>query len=177
MNREIIEDVSGNISLDISAILYVEFNGKLDKHEVKKIWGYAENGKVYINKRGFRNQFNFHPIQELGTLSYFLGTTTRISIEDAVFGGANQAVQPDLTPFILDMRTGEVVKIGYKEFVLILKDDDELYYQYMNLNKELRKNSIYKFIKKYNLRNPFFIEQAIEPSDSKDSSIEYYLQY
>ena len=151
------------------------YKGSQYRAEVSKIWGYCQNGNVYIH---FNND-KFWRITVFGSVSHFLATimVTRYVSSDYGMGGMGMGYgmggmgygmggpsipvkQPEMHEFLLDYSTGEIAECTPNNLEVVLSRDMKLYQQYMEIKKRKRKDFIILYIRKYNAEHPISFPAA-----------------
>src|ERR1017187_6343916 len=149
------------------------FKGSQYKAEVRKIWGYCQNGNVYVHYK----QDKFWRVTVFGSLSHFMATimVTRyvsngygsgmggmsmgfgmggMGYGGMGGGGSVPVKQPETHEFLLDFATGDVAECTPTNLEVILSRDMPLYEQYMKIKKRKRKDFMILYIRKYNTEHP-----------------------
>ena len=70
------------------------------------------------------------------------------------------AIQPtfqELRQFIFDSQTNKIVDFNVKNMELLLKNDAELYAEFMKLKKRKKADSIFIYLRKYNEKYPLYL--------------------
>jgi hypothetical protein len=62
----------------------------------------------------------------------------------------------ELTQYLLNFKTGEVLDYDTESVEVLLIDDPELYDEYQSLRNRKRKQMKFVFIRRFNERNPLF---------------------
>ncbi len=132
--------------------------------QVAKVWGYCQNGTIYINFKG-----NFCRVPLFGSISHFFATvvvTTYVSSYNGygggfygggmgMYGGSTVPVkQNEIHQFLLDFKTGEIDEATPTYLETLLSRDIKLYAQYMDLKRKKRKELMILYIRRYNTEHP-----------------------
>jgi hypothetical protein len=141
------------------------YKGSQYRAEVDKIWGYCQNGTIYINYKG-----KFCRVPLFGSISHFFATvvvTTYVSNYGGYGGGFYGGMgmygmggptvpvkQNETRPFLLDFKTGEINECTPDYLETLLSRDMKLYAQYMDLKRKKRKELMILYIRKYNNEHP-----------------------
>lgn len=141
-------------------ITVLDLMGLRKEIPVKNIWGFSQNGIVYIR---WNDTFNRIPV--FGSISHFIADKTYITNNPNYpynyynsyynpynpyysTGYPNQTKQTELRQYLLDMETGKVIEYSDKNLELILMRDPELYQEFKDLKKKERKKNEVSFFKK-----------------------------
>jgi len=140
-----------------------KYKGSQYRADVSKIWGYCQNGTIYIN---FKGQFCRVPM--FGNISHFFATvvvTTYVSNYGGYGGGfygggmgmygpSVPVKQNETHQFLLDFKTGEINECTPAYLESLLSRDIKLYAQYMDLKRKKRKELMILYIRRYNTNHP-----------------------
>ncbi len=136
------------------SITYKDTAGVEQKIETNTIWGFYQNRTVFIN---FNNEFN--RINVIGTLSLFSAMVVQAPMRNEPIGDM-YAIEPafqELRQFVYDTQTNKVFDFNVKNMELLLKNDAELYAQFMKLKKRKKADSIFIYLRKYNEKHPLYL--------------------
>lgn len=136
------------------SITYKDTAGVEQKIETNTIWGFYQNRTVFIN---FNNEFN--RINVIGTLSLFSALVVQTPMRNEPIGDM-YAIEPafqELRQFVYDTQTNKVFDFNVKNMELLLKNDAELYAQFMKLKKRKKADSIFIYLRKYNEKHPLYL--------------------
>ncbi|MFW5656262.1 MAG: hypothetical protein ACOC0C_01490 [Bacteroidota bacterium] len=129
-----------------------------------KIWGYADNGVLFIN---INNSFN--RITVVGSICHFVAnlTTYNTSAYDPYYYNnysyryrspySYPSQQTELRQYMLDFKTGKVYDYNLKSVEVLLMADPELADEYSRLRKKKKKQLKFYYIRKFNERNPLYL--------------------
>ena len=140
--------------MEQNTITYKDSEGVEQKLQTSTVWGYSQNRTVYIN---FNSDFN--RLNVIGTLSLFSAMVVQSPIRSEPLGDM-YAIDPtftELRQFVLDTKANKVVDFSAKNMELLLKDDAELYGQFMKLKKRAKGDSIFIYLRKYNEKHPLYL--------------------
>jgi hypothetical protein len=134
---------------------------------VKNIWGYCNNGMVYINLSE-----NFHRINIIGTLCHFIADVTVYSntyYDPYYYYYSNNPYYYNMRPvatksseirqFIFNFNDGKVYDYSVEGLEIVLMKDPELYDEYVSLKSKKKKELKFYYIRKFNERNPLYLPE------------------
>lgn len=140
------------------------YKGSQYRADVTKVWGYCQNGTLYINYKG---QFCRVPL--FGNISNFFATVV-VTVYVSNYGGygggfygggmgygMNQSVpvkQNETHQFLFDFKAGEINEYTPAYFESLLIRDIKLYAQYMDLKRKKRKELMMLYIRRFNTNHP-----------------------
>ncbi|CAN5373845.1 hypothetical protein BH11BAC2_BH11BAC2_11770 [soil metagenome] len=116
--------------------------------ERKKVWGFYEDGSLYLQKNGYA-----HKVNNLGELSFF---NESYPLVKAPFSPVSLDQTKEITPRLYDFKTGNIMDYNVDDFSRIIKDRDPdllLKYQALESNKK-RRQLLLRFIELYNDKHP-----------------------
>jgi hypothetical protein len=130
---------------------------------VKRIWGFAKNGNLYI-----RMDESFNKVTYVGNICHFLATIryTYQPMYDPYYynpyyyysGWNTMSVsKEELRQFIFDFGTGKIYDYEEKNIEILLMRDSVLHDEYMTLKKKKKQQLMFYYIRKFNERNPLKI--------------------
>ncbi len=137
-------------------IAYEDSAGVEQKIETSTIWGFYQNRTVFIN---FNNEFN--RVNIIGTLSLFSTIVVQAPLRNEPMGDM-YAIEPSFTElrqFVFDTQTNKVFDFNAKNMEALLKNDAELYAQFMKLKKRQKGDSIFIYLRKYNEKQPLYLSR------------------
>ncbi len=142
-------------ALILEDFIIIAHKGTNVKYVPNEVWGFAQNGNIYI-------YWNKRPANFLifGTICQFIGLEQDKDYyyTNDNFGKYNDPIiNLEKNKYFLDISTGKVTKESLRNFKELISDDKELFDQWSNLSRTDRKNSISKYIIKYNKRNPLLL--------------------
>jgi len=150
--------------IDGKKIFYFDTKGIRQEIPIEKVWGYSNNGSVYINVGG-----NFNRISIIGSICHFIATVTLMNQQyyDPFYysyggyysyGPSSYATQ-ETRQFLLNFKTGEVFDYDYKNVELLIATDQQLSTEYSKLSRRKKNDLKFFFIRQFNQRNPLLIPQ------------------
>jgi hypothetical protein len=142
--------------VDQKYIAFTDSKGVEQKIETLTVWGYCQNRSVYIN---FNKQFN--KLMVIGTLCHFTSMVpTSIGFRDPMGYGAglNNTVD-ELRQFVFDTQTNKVFDFNVKNMEMLLKNDIDLYNQFMALKKREKPDVIFVYLRKFNEKHLLYLLQ------------------
>ena len=147
------------------------YKGSQYRAEVSKIWGYCQNGNVYVHFK----EDKFWRITVFGNISHFLATIMVTRYVNNNYGGGYgmgmgfgmggmgyggmggpsvPVRQPETHEFLMDYTSGDIVECTPTNLEVALSRDMNLYNQYMQIKKRKRKDFMILYIRKYNAEHP-----------------------
>ncbi len=147
------------------AISFFDNYGTKQTVETKSIWGYSNNGVLYIYLNSTFNRITF-----VGSISHFVAnlTTYNNNYYDPYYYNSYSYYrntypyypsdrQTELRQYVLDFKTGKVYDYDEKSVSVLLMNDPELHDEYEALRRKKKKQLKFYYIRKYNERNPLEI--------------------
>jgi hypothetical protein len=132
--------------------------------QVKNIWGFAQNGMLFIKHNG---QFNRIPV--FGSICHFIADKTYVDNRynpysynynsyyyNPYYYPNPQTVKTELRQYILDMETGQIMDYTHENLEIILIRDKVLYEEFAKLSNKKKRNLKFLYLRKYNENNPFY---------------------
>jgi hypothetical protein len=132
--------------------------------QVKSIWGFSRNGKLYL-----RMNDTYNPISYIGSICHFTANITvyQPSYYDPYYynpyyyyrnwNSPTQSASTELKQFILDFETGRILDYNEESMELLLMRDPVLHDEYAGLSKKKKDQMKFFYIRKFNERNPLMI--------------------
>lgn len=126
--------------------------------ETNNIWGYSQNGAIYLN---FNNEFN--KLNVIGSLCHFTATIkVPVSFGPPMIGYNygmmnSNANTYELRQFVLDIQTNRIIDFNEKNMEILLSRDEELNQKFMKLKKRKRGEAIFPFLRAYNDKHPLYL--------------------
>ena len=138
--------------------IYFYFKGIKRTISSKSIWGYAQNGVLYINV-----QDNFYRIPSIGSISFFVASV-KVEYQSPIdpwsnsyYGIQNQNyTTSEIQRFLLDFGDGSLYSYSIKNIEKLISKDDILYKDYMSLKKRIRKQKSFIYIRRFNENKPLY---------------------
>ncbi len=140
-------------------IVYKDTTGQEQKIETSSLWGYCQNRSVYIN---FNKEFN--KLNVIGTLCHF----TAIIInpfgvyKDPIsynYGTGIINTNEELGQFVFNSQTNKVHEFNVENMEILLKNDADLYNQFMVIKKRKKPDAIFVYLRKYNEKHSLYLPQ------------------
>ena len=144
-------------------VFYVLDNiGQKREMLVKEIWGFSQNGIIYIS---WNNEFNRIPV--FGNFSHFIADKTIVENNynpynnpynsyNSYYNPNQQTIKKEIRQYLLDMETGQILNYNYKNIEVLLMKDEELYEEFANLKRKKKKQLKFLYLRKYNKKHPFY---------------------
>jgi len=151
--------------LSNETIILFDKNGMRREVAVKDIWGYSNQGVLYIQ---YNDEFVRVPI--VGSISHFVMNVT--VQENRISDPFNPYYNPyyydpmqqngrytstELRQYIIDFETGNIVDFDKSNLKVLLMRDPELYDEYNNLSRRKQRKMMFFFLRRFNDRNPLLI--------------------
>ena len=143
-------------------IIYSTAEGSSKYIDTRKVWGFASDGILYVHWKGY-----YSPLYMLGTISCFFLHDWQFDIyrniismhygheEDMLADNRKLVVRyRDLKKYLLDFRTGKIMKLNVRNLSRLIKNDTELYSVYRWLPRARREAQIFLYIRNFNEKNP-----------------------
>lgn len=123
------------------------------------VFCFVQNNVIYLNVEG-----SFCRIPVFGKISHFIGTVPIKALNHpgnlydpyALNGGSSitgiSGRTKETREFLFDFYRGETYLADNKQLEELIKDDKELYLEYVKLSKRMQRKKINSFIKRYNLK-------------------------
>jgi len=142
-------------------VFYIFDNiGKKNAIYVKNVWGYSQNGVLYIN---WNKQFSRIPV--FGNLSHFIAEKTYVENNYNPYNNPydlynkNQLTEKkEIRQYLLDMETGKIINYNFKNVEILLMKDEELYDEFVQLKRRKKKQLKFLYLRKYNKKHPFYFK-------------------
>ena len=147
-----------DILLNNKQISYYDNLGQQNSLLTKDIWGYANNGVLYI-----KNNNSFSRITLVGSISHFVSsyttynTTPSVSYGNPYYSSTNNYPSTEMRQYILDFSTGKVYDYTVENLMILFMKDTELYDEYNSLRKKKKRQQKFIFLRKFNERNPLMV--------------------
>lgn len=141
-------------------IVFHDDNGVKTVLDTKSVWGYSHQGDLHINVGGA-----FHKMDIVGSISHFYASKTTNYLNPLVGGYYTMdfwSTQPILVTarneeYIVDIMENKVRKFDMNGLESVLKNDPQLWNDYMNSKKQDKQYLKYIFIHRYNKKYPLDI--------------------
>ena len=131
-----------------------EENGVAYTVDTKKIWGYMQNGTLYVNFKG-----DFFRVPVFGSISYLVATVTVINpgFYDPRFGmSTGGGTTKEIREFIMNYYDGVLMEFTPEEIDKLLSRDATLFAEFKKLGRRKQKEQTYGYIRKYNTLHPIY---------------------
>ena len=148
-------------ALQSKEIYYYDNFGVKQEIQTKKIWGYSQNGSLYVNIND-----GFYRINILGNICHFVANYTSYnnnypySFYDYRYnpygGRASTYTTTEMRQYLLDFATGNILDYNVTSVELLLMRDPELHDEYISLRNRKKKQLKFLYIRKFNERNPLY---------------------
>ena len=150
------------------AIVYFDGFGARKEVKTEQIWGFCQNGKLYIN---YNDEFNRIPI--IGQACHFIADITVINTQYDPFyndrynnyydpysyRSSNRTTRSrEMRQFILRFETGEVLPYDRESILVVLMGDPELYEEYNSLKKRKQNDLMFFFLRRFNESHPLYLK-------------------
>lgn len=129
---------------------------------VKSIWGYCDNGVLYINVKG-----EFFRVTIIGSICHFVAYITTYDYNTYPYYNQYNAYstynnpaymneKTDLRQFLIDFESGERLDYNIKNLEVLLMKDNEIYEEFVSLRNKKKKQKAFYYLRKFNERNPVY---------------------
>lgn len=119
------------------------------------LWGYSKNNGIYINYDGV-----FYRMGVIGSLCHFVANVTSyVYAPDPFYGmryGTTSVPVKELKQFILETGTGRLHNFNIESMEYLLKEDVDLYNEFMALKRRKKKDAIFIYLRRYNEKHPLY---------------------
>ena len=137
-------------------VTYIDETGAEQQVASSSIWGYCRNRYLYVN---FNQTFN--RLNVIGNLCHFTSEVMILSAyQDPLYynHGITNSYN-ELRQFIFCTDSNIVRDFNTLSMEEILKNDGELYEQFMKMKRKEKGNSIFAYLRKYNEKHPLYIKK------------------
>ena len=147
---------------------YFDEFGARQETTTANIWGYCQDGKIYIQYNG---EFNRIPI--IGRVCHFIADVTVIDnhydpyYSDYYNGGYynpyysrpyNRTTKTqEMRQYLLDFETGMVMDFNRESVLVVLMQDPDLYDEFMKVKKRQQNDLLFFFLRRLNEKFPVMI--------------------
>ncbi|MBT3241580.1 MAG: hypothetical protein HN352_00415 [Bacteroidetes bacterium] len=154
--------------IEQKSISYFDQFGARKDVSTDNIWGFSQDGKLFINYNG---EFNRIPI--VGSICHFIADITVInsnydpyhydrydySYYNSYYSRPqNRSTRSkEMRQYVLNFVTGEVKVYNRESVMVLLMEDSELYDEYIDLRKRKQKDLMFFFIRRFNDKHPLFL--------------------
>ena len=148
-------------------IAYFDNFGTRIEVKTDRIWGFSQDGKLYINHNG---EFNRIPI--IGQVCHFIADVTVIDYNNDPFyydrydyyyspyynRPYNRTTRSrEMRQYLLRFDTGEILSYDREAILVILMEDPELYEEFNSLKKRKQRDLMFFFLRRFNEKHPVYI--------------------
>lgn len=150
-------------------ITYFDEFGAQKQVKTETIWGFAQDGKLFINYNG---EFNRIPI--VGKIGHFISDITvyesfydpyyrdyydNFSYRNSYYnrGYPRTSRSKEMRQYLVNFETGEVNSYDLDEVKAIIIEDPELYDEFTSMKKRKQKDLMFFFIRRYNEKHPLYL--------------------
>ena len=131
-------------------------NGIKTRMETSKIWGFFQNGYLFLNYNG-----EFYRVPTFGSISYLIAVVEVINPGGGYYtpgyGMMNTPYKTDeVRSFLMNYYDGTIRPFSQAEAEELISRDKDLFTEYNALKRKQRKEQIARYIRKYNERNPIY---------------------
>jgi hypothetical protein len=131
-----------------------EMEAKIANHD---LWGYCKNGIPYLN---FDDQFA--RVQVVGSICHFTSIIEVVNFVPDPFdrmGMSTPVVSKEIVENMIDLASGKAERFTDDAFLNVLQRDGQLYREFLGLKPKEQKQKKFRFLTRYNERNPFKFEE------------------
>lgn len=144
--------------MTFETVTYIDESGKKVKVKARDVWGYSENGNVYVSYKE-----RFHRVFIIGSIMHFTVNLYRsrepspAGKEGEMFAYIERAGTVP-TPYFIDYMSGAVKMFTPSEMGVFLSEyDDMLYVEFAAIaNNKKKRERLYEFMKRYNEAHPIY---------------------
>ncbi len=145
--------------LSKSTFTYMNSLGKEQSHNSNDIWGYCQNGTVYIN-----HGTDFNRVTIIGSICHFVASVQRqIGASDPFMNNDpfynSQRFVYSTEQLVLDFETGKILDFNVLTMEGLLFRDEQLYKEFSSLKKKQKRDSIFLYLRKYNEKHPIYFPE------------------
>jgi hypothetical protein len=146
-----------DLVVQLDSIRYYDSEEMEAKIAPTDLWGYCKNGIPYVY---FDDQFA--RIQVVGSICHFTSIIEVINYVSDPFdrmGMSTPVVSKEIVENMIDLENGIPVRFTKEVFLNVLQRDGQLYREFLALKPKEQKQTMFRFITRYNERNPFKFEE------------------
>ena len=142
--------------LENKKITFKDDKGNVQEIATANIWGYCRNRSIYLN---FNQAFN--RLNVIGNLCHFTSEVVVLSTyqNPMYYNHGMSNSYNELRQFILSTDANVVKEFNVSSMEEVLKNDKQLYDEFMKLKRKDKANSIFIYLRKYNERHPLYIKK------------------
>ncbi len=140
---------------------YYDRDSSVTKIKSNQVWGYCQNNMIFINQNN-----NFYRIPVFGAISNFIGTVEVINYSpgfDPFMNapmGSRAYKTKELRQFMFNFYTGEIVEFNIDTLSQWLKNDAQIYSEFIALSKKKKKEFATRYIRLYNEKNKVYFPKG-----------------
>ncbi len=150
------------------SITYFNEFGSQSDVQTENIWGFSQDGKLYINYNG---EFNRIPI--VGRIGHFISDITVYQSYNDPYSRDNYnnyynsyynrpynnrtSRSKEMRQYLVNFENGLVMDYGRDEVKVILMEDPELHDEFSSLRKKKQKDLMFFFIRRFNDKHPLYL--------------------
>lgn len=153
--------------LESDQVSFFDHLGTTVSVEVKKLWGYCDNGRIYIR---YNRDFNLLPY--IGALSHFVANKDVYYTNygsgypyyynpytgSYTYGYTPNSRSVEMQQYILDCdQTGQVLEFNPENLLVLLMRVPELYDEYNALKKKKQRQLMFFYLRKFNEKRPLLL--------------------
>ena len=145
--------------LSKSPFSYTDSLGKEQSQKSSDIWGYCQNGTVYVN-----HGTDFNRVTIIGSIFHFVASVQRpIGVSDPFMNNDpfynSQHLVYSTEQFVLDFETGKILDFNVQTMEALLSRDAELSKEFAALKKKQKRDGIFIYLRKYNEKHPIYFPE------------------
>ncbi len=149
------------------SISYFDGFGAQKEISTEKIWGFCQEGKLFIN---YNDEFNRIPI--IGQACHFISDVTVIDTysDPYYYDRYDNFYNPyyhrpynrtsrsrEMRQYIMRFETGEILSYNRESILVVLMEDPELYEEYNSLRKRKQSDLMFFFLRRFNEKHPIYV--------------------
>lgn len=140
--------------LENEKLQFISDSGNVKLVLVSELWGYSQNGALYIN---YKNEFC--RVNVIGSLCLFVAKElVTVSIPNPMYPATGMnTTYIELKQFVFDTQTRNIVPFDAASMIMILKRDDELYQEFNALKRRKKSELLFVYLQKYNRKHPLMM--------------------
>lgn len=165
--------------LEIDKIYFYDNMGVRQEIAKNTIWGYSRNGVLYV-----QIQENFNRITFVGSICHFVADITTYDSRSynspygyydpyyspygysSYYNPYNPYYSPyrqsniarnELKQYLIDFESGKILEFDVENTELLLMKDSQLYEEYVQLSRKKKKELMFVYIRKFNVKNPLYV--------------------
>ena len=138
-----------------NVIVFIDNFGLKKQFDTDNIWGYAKNGKLFIN---WEQDQTMIPI--VGTISHFIASHIEYdynSYDPYSYYNTTTSKRVVTKQYVLFFPTGQVFEFNYKNLDYIFSLDQDFYLEWSNLSKRKKKKLMFVYLRKFNQKYPLML--------------------